>query len=474
MEFTRRYWATAAVAAVLALWGLILSRPVVVLGGVGVAAWLLSQQYRFIRTARATEAALSVTQEIDRPRVATDERTVGTLSVTLNGASPLEVVARLDPPAGGDIADVNCVVGHGQREALHRFDASWPIAGTFEFGRPTVRFDDPLGLFSQRTRVGSTTTVTVEAPTPGEIHVGKAGSRVRSGFGEHETDATGAGFTPAEVRKYFSGDSFRQIDWKATARLNEPHVREFESETDIETALIVDHRASMGDGDSGRRKIDFAREVALGLLQRARADGDPIRVKFVGEEGTTQEYNLGTNEERTRNLANRLRTLQPTRERRSETPERAAATQAKRTAGRLDGDTAFDTHLKPFFTDRTSYVSRVADEPLFASISSIDAERSGLVRTLLVTDDQHRSELLEAVKHAQAEQGRVAVFITPSVLYRPLQADGVETAYREYTDFESFRQELASLPRVDAFEVGPTDRLHTVLASGRQQRGRPR
>ena len=470
MEFTRRYWATGAVAAVLATWGLVLRQPIVVLGGAGVMAWLLGQQYRFLRMAQATESALTVTQDIDRPRVAAEERTMGTLTVTAEGRCPLATTVTLDPPVGSDIAAVGCTVAPGQQEMTQRFEAAWPVAGTFEFGRPAVRFEDPRGLFAQRTRVGETATVTVEAETPDQIHVGEGGDRVRAGFGEHETDATGAGFTPAEVRKYLSGDSFRRIDWKATARLNEPHVREFESETDVETALVVDHRASMADGEPGRRKIEFAREVALGLLQRAQADRDPIRVHLVGDEGTTREYNLGTNEERTRAVADHLRTLQPTGTTTTAPAERMAAAQAQQTAGRLDGDTAFETQLRPFFGAATNYVRRVADEPLFTSIKRIGAQRSGLVRTLIVTDDQHRTELLEAVKLARAEQGRVAVFITPNVLYRPLAADDIETAYRDYTEFESFRQELAALPRVDAFEVGPTDRLHTVLASGRQQR----
>jgi len=37
------------------------------------------------------------------------------------------------------------------------------------------------------------------------------------------------------------------IDWKSTARLGEPYVRETEGETDRHTALLVDHRAHTGE-----------------------------------------------------------------------------------------------------------------------------------------------------------------------------------------------------------------------------------
>ena len=37
-------------------------------------------------------------------------------------------------------------------------------------------------------------------------------------------------------------------------------------------------------------------------------------------------------------------------------------------------------------------------------------------------------------------------------------------SYESYVDFEEFRRELSRLPRVTAFEVGPSDRLEAVLS----------
>jgi hypothetical protein len=42
----------------------------------------------------------------------------------------------------------------------------------------------------------------------------------------------------------------------------------------------------------------------------------------------------------------------------------------------------------------------------------------------------------------------------------------LETAYGRYREFEAFRTELERLGPVVAYEVGPGDRLSTLLSSG--------
>jgi len=98
------------------------------------------------------------------------------------------------------------------------------------------------------------------------------------------------------------------------------------------------------------------------------------------------------------------------------------------------------------------------------------AQHTGTARTIIITDDEHRAELRETVKLARRGGGRVAVFLTPSALYEDRRVGALEAAYERYVEFEQFRQELASVPSVSAFEVGPADRLQQVLAAGRQRR----
>jgi len=62
------------------------------------------------------------------------------------------------------------------------------------------------------------------------------------------------------------------------------------------------------------------------------------------------------------------------------------------------------------------------------------------------------------------------VFLTPSILFDPGGLVDLEAAYDRYVEFEEFRRDLARLPGVSAFEVGPGDRLDAVLATGRDRR----
>jgi hypothetical protein len=88
----------------------------------------------------------------------------------------------------------------------------------------------------------------------------------------------------------------------------------------------------------------------------------------------------------------------------------------------------------------------------------------GAIYAIVLTDDNHRSELYEAVKALRGHDGMVLVFITPSVFFESPLSD-LETAYADYKEFESFRKRLNQLPEVSAFEVGQQDRVAGLLRS---------
>ncbi len=70
---------------------------------------------------------------------------------------------------------------------------------------------------------------------------------------------------------------------------------------------------------------------------------------------------------------------------------------------------------------------------------------------------------------ARANDAAVTVFLAPTILYEPGGLADVERASDRYREFEALRRDLARLDRVRAFEVGPGDRLATVLESGRER-----
>jgi uncharacterized protein (DUF58 family) len=100
--------------------------------------------------------------------------------------------------------------------------------------------------------------------------------------GEHLTPQTGSGTELAMIRPYFPGDDVRHIDWMATARLHEPHVRVHVGERALTTWLVLDVSASMAFGTADRRKTDVAEGVALAIGHVSTRRGNRLGVLAFG------------------------------------------------------------------------------------------------------------------------------------------------------------------------------------------------
>jgi uncharacterized protein (DUF58 family) len=74
----------------------------------------------------------------------------------------------------------------------------------------------------------------------------------------------GAGVNFEEVREYREGDDIRNMDWKVTARTNEPHLKVFREERERSVVLCVDKGPHMTFGTRGTFKsVQAARAAAL-------------------------------------------------------------------------------------------------------------------------------------------------------------------------------------------------------------------
>ena len=74
----------------------------------------------------------------------------------------------------------------------------------------------------------------------------------------------GQGLNFEEVREYREGDDIRNMDWKVTARTNEPHLKVYREERERNVLLCVDHGPHMFFGTRGTFKsVQAARAAAL-------------------------------------------------------------------------------------------------------------------------------------------------------------------------------------------------------------------
>ena len=94
--------------------------------------------------------------------------------------------------------------------------------------------------------------------------------------GDHRATRLGRGSELAQVRPYADGDDVRRIDWNATARQNELHVRVDVAERAVSTWLLLDVSPSMGFGTGHRRKADVVEGVGLALAHITSRRGNRV------------------------------------------------------------------------------------------------------------------------------------------------------------------------------------------------------
>ena len=84
----------------------------------------------------------------------------------------------------------------------------------------------------------------------------------------------GAGTEFAGLNEYRAGDDVRRIDWRATARLRRPIIRQFQLERHRDVMIIVDCGRLMGSETPKGTKLDCAIDAALMLARVALHSGD--------------------------------------------------------------------------------------------------------------------------------------------------------------------------------------------------------
>lgn len=481
MQPTRRLWASAALAVGLAVLAVVLARPLPLVGVAFVGVWLLSRQYLFYRASARLADDLTVTQSPGRSWLRTDETVPVTLAATLADTSRLACTVRGGLPTATAAGDQPAIaLDPGQTEARETVDVRWPVAGRHAFERASLTVTD--GLFEQTLPVGTAPTVTVVPRGPRNVHVGGGGQRLAAAYGEHDTGRGGPGIQPAELREYAPGDTLDQIDWNATARLGTLYAREFEAETDRTTLLVVDHRSSLALGPPEETKLAYLREAALAVLDSARRLGDPLGLLTVGDHGITTQYNASTEHKQCNRIRRTLLDLKPTA---ATTPSATPLSEslveswsAPQTASDVQrslvelgaGNGPFERTVRPFYADRQQYRHHVDSNPLYRALERRLRDERSPVFTVLCTDDSAPAEVRETVRLTRQEGGQLLVFLAPTVLYERGGLADLEQAYDRYVEFEEFRRDLAGLEGVTALEVGPGDRLTTVLAAGKRRR----
>jgi len=102
--------------------------------------------------------------------------------------------------------------------------------------------------------------------------------------GEYKSAFKGTGLNFESIREYQYGDEIKSLDWKVTARMQSPYVRQYKEERQMTLLLVVDFSASNDFGTQEKTKKDLIIELASILAFLAIKNNDKVGLMICTED----------------------------------------------------------------------------------------------------------------------------------------------------------------------------------------------
>jgi len=159
-----------------------------------------------------------------------------------------------------------------------------PRRGNYHFGDLWVRLESVLGLATLTGWVPVGEEVRVYPNIRGVRALGML-SRMRDlrHVGIKRVKREGGGREFSKLREYVQGDSFREINWKATARRRKPITQIYETERSQNILLCIDASRLMASRMGKLSKLDHAINAALLLAYTALSADDRVGLVVFAE-----------------------------------------------------------------------------------------------------------------------------------------------------------------------------------------------
>jgi len=166
-----------------------------------------------------------------------------------------------------------------QSEVVAPFAALARARGSDAFTRIFVWYESRLGLVRRRTAIDAPAELRVYPDLSAVERYGSLQVRnrlVEAGLRRMRLRGIGSEFE--SVRDYESGDAFRSIDWKATARRGKLMVVQREVERSQDVMLLLDCGRLMTARIGEQRKLDYAVTAGLSMASIASLASDRVGV----------------------------------------------------------------------------------------------------------------------------------------------------------------------------------------------------
>lgn len=216
-------------------------------------------------------------------RVRLGETVTATLLVENTGTRTIRGVLRdaWQPSAGAHPTRSRVRIPAGERTAI-RTSLTPVRRGERRSAHVTIRSFGPMRLTARQATLPSTSAIRVLPPFTSRKHLPSRLARLRELDGRTSVLIRGQGTEFDSLREYVRGDDVRSIDWRATARRQDPDggqklmVRTWRPERDRRVVIVIDSGRSSAARIDGEARIDTAFESALLLAALATRAGDRV------------------------------------------------------------------------------------------------------------------------------------------------------------------------------------------------------
>ena len=94
--------------------------------------------------------------------------------------------------------------------------------------------------------------------------------------GNYHSCFKGRGIEFSEVREYCLNDDARSIDWKVSARMGKPYIKEFIEERNLDIFIVYDASGSQDFGTENKHKRELALELIASIAFSANRNNDNV------------------------------------------------------------------------------------------------------------------------------------------------------------------------------------------------------
>ena len=102
-------------------------------------------------------------------------------------------------------------------------------------------------------------------------------------IGQHRSPVKGASVEFRQHRFYTPGDEPRRLDWRVLGRTDRPYIKEYDEETNLRCAVMLDCSGSMAYGGKAGTKFDYAAKMVASLAYLMLGQTESVGLALFGE-----------------------------------------------------------------------------------------------------------------------------------------------------------------------------------------------